>query len=81
MQKCDGNSVAALWEYQRRYPHRRQPYRRVFETVHRNLSETGNVMPYARAGHGRRNVRYEEDVLDIVHCNPSANTRHISPAT
>jgi hypothetical protein len=51
---CDGNSLAALREYQRRYPDRRQPYRRAFETAHRNLRETDTVMPHAHAGRGRR---------------------------
>jgi hypothetical protein len=60
---CYGNSLAALREYQRLYPDRRKPYRRVFDTVHRNLRERGTLMPHARAGRGRRNVRDEEGVL------------------
>jgi hypothetical protein len=52
----DGNSLAALREYQRRYLDRTQPYRRVFETVHRNLRGTGTVMAHAHAGRGRRSV-------------------------
>jgi hypothetical protein len=36
---CGRNSLAALREYQPLYPYRRQPYRRVFETAHRNLRE------------------------------------------
>jgi hypothetical protein len=50
------------------------------ETAHRDLRETGTVMPHARAGPGRRRVRDEEDVLDIVRDNPSTSTRHIPSA-
>jgi hypothetical protein len=73
---CDGNSLAAPREYQRRYPDRREPYRHVFETVHRNLTETGTAMAHARVCRGKRNVQVEGDVLDIVHNNPSISTRH-----
>jgi hypothetical protein len=49
--------------------------------VHRNLREAGPLMPHTLAGCGRRNVRDEEDVLDIVHDNPSTSRRHICPTT
>jgi hypothetical protein len=48
--------LSALRKYQHRYPDRRQPYRRVFETVHRNLRETDTVMAHAHAGRGRPSV-------------------------
>jgi hypothetical protein len=35
-------------------------------------------MPHGRDGRGRRNVREEEDVVDIIHDNPSTSTREIS---
>jgi hypothetical protein len=35
--------------------------------VHRSLVETGTLMPHARAGRGRRNVRDQGDVLDSAH--------------
>jgi hypothetical protein len=75
---CDGNALAALREYQFRYADWRQPCRRVFETVLRNMRETGIVMPRAPVGRGRRNVRDEEDVLAIVHDNTSTSTRQDS---
>jgi hypothetical protein len=77
---CDRNSLAALMEYQQQYSDRRQPYRCVFEMVHCNMRETGTLMPHARAGCGRCNVWDEEDVLDIIHGNPSISTPHISSA-
>jgi hypothetical protein len=78
---CDRNSLAALRAYQCRCADWRQPYRRVFETAHRNLRETVTVRPHARAGSGRCSVRYEEDVLHIVKNNPSTSTRQISSPT
>jgi hypothetical protein len=38
-------------------------------------------MKNALAGRGRRNVRDQEDVLDIAHHNPSTRDRCISSAT
>jgi hypothetical protein len=78
---CDGNSLAVVREYQNRYPDRKQPYRRVLERVHRNLTETGTLKTHALAGRERRNVRGEDDVLDILHDKPPTSTRHISYAT
>jgi hypothetical protein len=48
----DGYFLAALKEYQYRYWDRRQPYRRVFETVSPNLRETGTLLPQARVDRG-----------------------------
>jgi hypothetical protein len=58
-----------------------QHYRRVLESVLRNLIETVTVMTHALAGSWRRTLRDEEGVLDTAHNNPSASTRHISSAT
>jgi hypothetical protein len=63
---CDGNSLAALTEYQPRYPDRRQTYRR----AHPNLIGASSLMPPPRVRRGRRYVRGGEDVLDVVHDNP-----------
>jgi hypothetical protein len=76
---CDGNSLTALREYQCRYPDQRH-YQHIFETVHRNLRETGTLMLHVHAGCGRRNVQ-GENVLNIIHDNPSSSTCHISSAT
>jgi hypothetical protein len=78
----DVNSLTALRDYQHGYPERRLSYRRVLERVHCNLRETGAFMTGALAGRVRRNVRDEQDVLDIADGNPSTSTyRHIPSAT
>jgi hypothetical protein len=76
----DGNTLAALREHQRRYPDRRLHYRRVLERVH-NMRETRALMMHALAGRLRLTAWDEEDMLNIVHDNPSISTRHISSAT
>jgi hypothetical protein len=53
----------------------------MFETVHRNLKETGTFMLHSLLGHERSNAWDEEEVLDIVHDNPPTSTRHVSYAT
>jgi hypothetical protein len=37
-------------------------YRRVFRRVHRNLTETGTLIPHARAGHESRSATVVESV-------------------
>ena len=39
---CNGNTRAAVREYQRRFPARRQPNRTIFSNVHINLVENGS---------------------------------------
>jgi hypothetical protein len=67
---CNRNSLTALGEHQHPYPHWRQPYRYVLETVHCNLRETGTHMLHTCVGCGRYKVWDEEDVMDIVYDNP-----------
>ena len=38
---CNGNARAAVEEYQRRFPDRRIPSRRVFTRIHQTLHDTG----------------------------------------
>jgi len=40
---CDGNSVHAVAEYQRRFPNRRIPTRRVFTRVYQTLRDAGTL--------------------------------------
>jgi len=40
---CDGNSVHVVAEYQRRFPNRRIPTRRVFARVYQTLRDTGTL--------------------------------------
>lgn len=49
----NGNAAQAQREYARRFPNRRIPERRTFESVHRRLRERGSFQPYTgdRPGH------------------------------
>ena len=38
---CNGNALAAVEEYRRRFPDRRTPSRRVFTRIHQTLRDTG----------------------------------------
>jgi len=40
---CDGNSVHAVAEYQRRFPDRRIPTRKVFTRIYQTLRDTGTL--------------------------------------
>jgi hypothetical protein len=59
--------------------HRRQPYRRVFERMNRNVRQIGILMLHARVAHGICDVRDEGvGVWDAPHDNTSTKTRQIS---
>jgi hypothetical protein len=72
---CDRNYVAAASEYQLRCPDRRHPERRVFESIHRRLRETGSFKPRTDVDRGRRNVQNGEAVLDALNGDLSSSTR------
>jgi hypothetical protein len=74
---CDGSAIAASSEYQRRYPDRRQPSRRV-SMVHHNLKEIDAFMPQTHVCHGRLNVQNGDELLDAVHANLSISTRQVA---
>jgi hypothetical protein len=40
---CNGNALAAVEEYQRRFPDRRIPSRSVFTRIHQTLRDTGSL--------------------------------------
>jgi len=40
---CDGNALAAVQEYQRRFPDRRIPSRIVFTRIHQTLRDIGSL--------------------------------------
>jgi hypothetical protein len=50
---CDGNTSAAIRMYSEKYPGRVLPGRRLFETLHRNLRETGSFIS-KKEGSGRK---------------------------
>jgi len=77
---CDGNSVHAAAEYQRRFPNRRKPTRRVFTRVYQTLRDTG-TLPGVRIAAGRdvnESVDEEEGTLQMVQSSPRASTRRIA---
>ena len=71
---CDGNSVLAVAEYQRRFPNRRIPNRRVFTGVYQTLRDTGRL-PGVRiaAERGVNEGVNEEGIVHMVHRSPRAS--------
>ena len=72
---CDGNSVHAITEYQRRFPNRRIPTRRVFTRVYQALRDTG-TLPGVRIAAERNDnegVDEEEDIVQMVQSSPRAS--------
>ena len=76
---CDGNSVLAVAEYQRRFPNRRIPNRRVFIGVYQTLRDTGRL-PGVRvsAERGVNEGINEEGIVRMVYRSPRASTRRIA---
>jgi len=73
---CDGNSVQAVAEYQQRFPNRRIPTRRVYQT----LRDTG-TLPGVRIAAERvvnEGVDEEEGIVQMVPSSPRASTRRIA---
>ena len=76
---CDGNSVHAIAEYQRQFPNRRTPIRRVFTRVYQTLRDTG-TLPGVRIA-AERDVNEgvdEEGIVQMVQSSPRASTRRIA---
>jgi len=77
---CDGNTRAAVDEYQRRFPSRRIPSRRVFSRIHQTMRETG-CLPSIAVQSEREEVRKintREDILEMVHRSPRLSTRRMA---
>jgi len=77
---CDGNSVHAVAEYQRRFPNRRIPTRRVFTRVYQTLRDTG-TLPGVRIAAERdvnQGVDEEEGIVQMVQSSPRESTRRIA---
>ena len=77
---CDGNSVHAVAEYQRRFLNRRIPTRRVFIRVYHTLRDTG-TLPGVRIAVERdvnEGVDEEESIVQMVESSRRASTRRIS---
>jgi hypothetical protein len=77
---CDGNSVHAVAEYQRRFPNRRRPTRRVFTRVYQTLPDIG-TLPGVRTAAERdvnQGVDEEKGIVQMVQSSPRASTRRIA---
>jgi len=77
---CDGNSVHAIAEYQRRFPNCRIPTRRVFTRVYQTLRDTGTfpsicIAPERDVNEG---VDAEEGIVQMVQSSPHASMRRIA---
>ena len=77
---CDGNSVHAVTECQRRFPNHWIPTRRVFSRVYHILRGTG-TLPGVRISPEHdvnESVDEEEGIVQIVQSSPRASTRRIA---
>ena len=77
---CDGYSVHAVAECQRRFPNCRIPTRRVFTQVYQTLRDTG-TLPGVRIAVERginESVDEEEGTVQLVESSPRASTRRIA---
>ena len=77
---CNGNAVAAVDEYRRRFPDRRIPSSRVFTRTHQTLRDTGCLPSVAvrseREVVGTINTR--ENILQMVQRSPRWSTRRMA---
>lgn len=71
---CDGSAAAAVREYRRRYPDRRQPSGRVFVNIHRHFREFGLKHTRDPERPGRRN-NHENAILRTFDNNPRLSSR------
>ena len=77
---CDGNSVHAVAEYQRRFPNCRIPTRRVFTRVYQTLRDTG-TLPGDRIASEldvNESVDEQEGIFQMIHSSPRASARRIA---
>ena len=77
---ADGNALEARRLYIERFPARIAPDRKMFESIHRRLQETGTLKRNGGAGRPRttRTVALEENVLNVVEEEPGTSTRKIA---
>ena len=64
---CNGNGRAAVLEYERRFPDRRIPSRRVFTRIHQTLRDTGSLPSVAvwSEREGVRTINTQENILQM----------------
>ena len=77
---CNGNASAAVNEYQRRYPERRIPSKRVFTRVQQSLRDNGCLPSFTL--HSEREtvqtINARENILDMVQRSPRLSTRRMA---
>jgi len=76
---CDGNSVHAVAEYQRRFPNRRIPTRSVFTRVYQTLQDTG-TLPGVRISAERdvnEGVDEGEGIVGMIQSSPRASSEEL----
>ncbi|CAH1991946.1 unnamed protein product [Acanthoscelides obtectus] len=74
---CNGSSLAAVREYQRIFPNRIVPGRRMFTDIHRNLSNHGSF--HRMQGSGRPLGNYRMDIaLNMFENNLQISIRNVS---
>ena len=67
--------------YHQRFPNRRLPDRKTFESLHRRLRETGSVVrtrPEIALPRAVRTPAKEDTILDAITEQPQASTRQLS---
>jgi len=75
----DGNSVIAVAEYQKRFPTRRIPNRRVFTGVYQALRDTGRLPGVRISAERLVNEGVNEDgIVRMVHRSQRTSTRRIA---
>ena len=76
---CDGNTRAAVQEYQRRFPDRRIPSRSVFTRIHQTLRDTGSLPSVSLQSESEvvRTINTRENILQMVERSPRLSTRRM----
>ena len=74
---CDGNALAAVEKYRRRFPDRMNPSRGVFTRNHQTLRDTGSL-PSVNVSSEREmvgTINTRENILQMVERSPRLSTR------
>ena len=77
---CNGNALAAVEEYRRRFPDRRTPSRRVFTRIHQTLRDTG-CLPSVAVRSEREvigTIDTRENILEMVQRSLRLSTRRMA---
>lgn len=76
---CNGNTVLAKDEYRRRFPNRKIPNRKTFQTVFQHLRETGSFQKASERSVQRQ--KHAERVLDLFDLDPRDSLRRVATVT